>query len=137
MTVSGLSDWEYVSIVGHYNKLNQKPSVDPKLLARGYTEDQLAELEKRLGKTPGEWMSLNLHFKVRSERFDYPLFNYVISLFNQYHKNGVLPYSGPLADQPAKIIEIFEVLEQLQYEREEQIRKDHERQAKRQERRSR
>jgi hypothetical protein len=58
----------------------------------------------------------------RKNNFKYPYFSYVLNLYSQY-KKGSLPFPGSVSEQPAKIIEIFNVLEQLELEQQEKQRK--------------
>lgn len=73
--------------------------------------------------------SLNVSFHSKND-LKHPYFSYFIGLFLAYEK-GILPFSGSLVDQPAKIIEIFEVIQQLRLEREETVRKSIEKENKR------
>ncbi len=45
-------------------------------------------------------------------------------------QKGLLPFAGSLTDQPSKIMEIFDVLNQLKYESEENMRKSAEKENK-------
>lgn len=82
---------------------------------------------KHRKSSPRELISCNLHFKRSLDDFDYPYFDYLFTLFNQYHKHGTMPFLGNHAGQPAKILEIFELFEQLDNERQEKQRKEEER----------
>lgn len=53
------------------------------------------------------------------ENFQYPLMDQILFLHDKYNK-GILPYEGSLTDQPNKIIEIFQLIDQLHQEREQQ-----------------
>lgn len=119
--LSTLSDFEYVSIVGNYNNLDENDE-EQVLRDRGFSEDQIRYTLK--DKQGTSFKSLNVVFHEKN-KLKYPYFSYIITLFNQY-KNGTLPFTGSLVEQPAKIIEIFDVLYQLQYEQEENSRKKHE-----------
>jgi hypothetical protein len=79
-------------------------------------------------KSPKELISCNLHLKGSLEQWDYPIFGFIITLFNQYNKFGSLPFKGRLTDQPAKIIEIFDLLSQLDSEAQLKHKQDLERQ---------
>lgn len=57
--------------------------------------------------------------------FIYPDFNYFSMLYGQYEK-GNLPYPGSMSEQPNKVIEIFNVLDLLNIERQEKLHKEHE-----------
>lgn len=89
-----------------------------------------------MSKLPSEVISLDLHIKGDLEQFNYPYFDYVISLYDAYQNNGVMPFNGAHADQPAKIIEIFNILNSLMSERETRIREEQAREAQRQNRKT-
>lgn len=132
MDISSLSDWEYIQIVGHYNSLRKKEQIDPRLLAKGYSEEAIRQLEKQVGNNSADYIvSLNLRLHGNLRRFEYPYLSYALSMFDKYDKHGVLPHPGAHADQPAKLIEIFEILSQLQHELEEEMRREQERKSKR------
>jgi hypothetical protein len=137
MNISSLTSYEYVNLVGHYNKLTTKKRVDPRLLARGYSEEALKMLQEKMGSSNHEFISLDLHFKGDLDNWEYPHFNYVITLFDAYDRHGTLPYHGPQADQPAKIIEIFQVLDQLKTEQRQKMQEDHNREMEKQQRKKR
>lgn len=85
---------------------------------RGYSEQQIKHALK--GKQGNSFKSLNVVFHgANNLKYDY--FTYVLNLYNQY-KRGCLPFSGPVSQQPAKIIEIFNVLEQLELEQQDKQR---------------
>lgn len=46
------------------------------------------------------------------------------------YKKGTMPFPGSVVEQPAKIIEIFDVLTQLEQESEEKMRKKLEKEQK-------
>jgi hypothetical protein len=130
LEISSLNTYEYISIIGHYNRLTLDTQVDPRLLTRGYSEEALKEMKSRVAKLPSEVISLNLHFKQGIEKYEHPYFGYIITLFDAYDKNGVLPFPGSYADQPAKIIEIFATLDQLKNERQARLNQEAERDSK-------
>ena len=49
--------------------------------------------------------------------FQHPDFNFLITLFGEYNKYGTLPFPGALADQPAYIMEVFQILKSLKLEK--------------------
>lgn len=122
MSESGLSDWEYVSLVGHYNGLNEQKQV---LKDRGYSDAILKHLRKQKSVLTE---SLNVRFE--TDGIVYPYFNYVITLYFAYKNNGILPFPGSMVDQPAKIIEIFNVLDALTDEAKQRAAKEQERLSK-------
>lgn len=48
---------------------------------------------------------------------------FVLTLFDAYQK-GAMPYPGPPADQPAKVMEIFNILTALKTEYEARLQKE-------------
>ena len=111
-----MSVFDYVSIVGHYNKIQSGPTIDPRILERGYDETTLAMMRAKIQKETSALTSLNIKFGRPIEEFEYTKLGYVLTLYRAYSKTGVLPFSGNLADQPAQIIEIFNTLESLDLE---------------------
>jgi len=132
MSISSLSNYEYTQLIGHYNSIKFKEEIDPRLLDKGYTPEVLEQIKQGMTSKATEIISLNLKLKGPFDRFKYPYFDYVLTLFEQYNSNGAMPYPGSHHEQPSKIIEIFGILNQLKYEAEEQQQKEHERKAKKQ-----
>lgn len=131
LEVSSLSIYEYVSLIGHYCKVTLDKKIDPRLLSRGYTEEALEQMKLKMAKLPTEVISLDVHFKRGIEHISIEYFGYVLTLFDIYHRQGVLPYPGSMSEQPAKIIEIFQVLDELRIERETKLQEEQQREAKR------
>lgn len=127
--ISTISEYEYVSIIGNYNNVGEDDE-EQALRDRGFDENSIRYALK--DKQGTSFKSLNVSFHTKNN-FKYPYFSYIITLFNQY-KAGMLPFPGCLTEQPAKIIEIFDVLSQLQYEYEEKSRKKIEKESKKRER---
>ncbi len=123
-----------MNIVGHYNRLTTKKRIDPRLLSRGYSEDALKMLQDRMKDSHEELISLDLHLKGSLDRWDYPYFNYVMTLFDGYDRHGLLPFKGTHAEQPSKILEIFQVLDQLKTEREARIQEEQQREQQKKQR---
>lgn len=89
--------------------------IDPRLENRGYSPEVLAEVQAKKAKQRNSVVSMNMKFTEHLSRYQYPLMAYVLALHEQFEK-GVMPYPGSLSDQPAKIIEIFNLLSSLKYE---------------------
>jgi len=113
MNLSTLSTKEYVDIVGEYNYNIHGSSIDPAIYERGYTEQQLEMMEKQA--IPKTIQSCNLSISKPLEEFSFAGFDYTYGLYSHY-KKGILPFSGPVSEQPARIIEIFNLFYQLEYE---------------------
>jgi hypothetical protein len=94
-------------------------------------------MKSKMGKLPSEIISLNLHFKKGLDNYNYEYFGYVLSLFDAYDRLGILPFNGCFSDQPAKIIEIFNVLDQLKTERQMKLQEEQQRESKKQNRKKR
>lgn len=119
MSESGLSDYESATIIGHYNGLSENKK---DLKVRGYSDDMLKHIKKQK-KTLVE--SLGVKFK--EDGIVYPYFNYVVTLYFAYKNSGILPFPGSLVDQPAKIVEIFNLLDALSDEAQRRAAKEQER----------
>jgi hypothetical protein len=115
MQISSMSLEEYVSIVGHYNQYIHGPTIDPRILERGYSEAQLAELKTKMKSQSRTVTSLNIKFNRPIEEFIYPQMSYILTLFRNYEK-GQPPFPGAISEQPAQIMEIFNTLESLDLE---------------------
>lgn len=120
MEISSLSEWDYINIVGQYHRANGKATIDPALKDRGYTEAQLKALESKLKneKRGRVIKTLNLEISEDLSAFDYPMFNFIITTHRALEK-GLLPFQGSYAEQPAQIIEIFNLIDQLNFEAQE------------------
>ncbi len=116
--VSSLTDNEYVAIIGNYHNSGNVDE-DQVLRDRGYTEDQIKFVQKE--KMPEGLVSLDVVF-TGDNKVKYPYLSYILTLFSNY-KLGNLPFAGPVTKQPAKILEMFGLLERLGYEAEERMRK--------------
>lgn len=115
MRVSSLSLVDYVNLIGHYNRIQNGPTIDPRIYERGYTAEQIKAMEEKQRIEQGTISSLNIKFTGPIDEFNYTQFAYVYTLF-KYNKNGTLPFPGSLSDQPAQIMEIFNTLESLEVE---------------------
>lgn len=116
-SINSLTDKEYITLVGHYNNLMIKTSSDEEFLARGYSEEAIKEMRKAQVIKGRDVTSLNLKFKGGDlSKYKFPQFDYIYSLYDKYENHGVLPYSGSHSEQPAKIMEIFSILNSLRIE---------------------
>ncbi len=133
MRISNLSIVDYVNLIGHYNKIQSGPSIDPRLVERFKDQpERLAQIKEQMDKKgSNKIQSLNVVFKDQIENYMYPEFGYVYTLFKQYSENGVLPFTGPLADQPAQIIQVFNTLDGMELEQKEKAQKEANKKGKR------
>jgi hypothetical protein len=101
-------------------------NTDDDLASRGYTREQIEEMlkAKRSNKNANnEVLSLNIKFKHGVDNIKFPQFNYIYTMYSKYEKYGVLPFPGSLSEQPAKIIEIFGVINAIEAEEEKRLNK--------------
>lgn len=117
--ISTLSTEDYVNIVASYGHAasGYKAEVDPTLLSRGYTAEALALTKKIAPTVFTPVTSCGLRFTKHLSKFKYPLFGYALVLFENYER-GQLPFEGSVADQPAQVMELFALLQNLRNERE-------------------
>lgn len=109
MRISTLSLEEYVSLVAAFHSLNEK---EP-----DFSRHKPAQIEKmRKFEKFNPVKTLNMTFTKAFRNFPCEGFDYLTTLFGQYDRHGVLPFAGSLSEQPAKIIEVFNVLKALSFE---------------------
>lgn len=61
---------------------------------------------------------IGFHTCLCNPDFHHPNMSEILFLFENY-KRGVLPYNGTLTEQPAQLMEIFQLIENLHFEREQ------------------
>ena len=96
-------------------------SIDPDLYTRGYSEKQLEVMKQRV--IPKIITSCNLEISKPLEEFSFTGFDYSFGLYDHY-KSGNLPFNGPISEQPARVIEIFNLFKQLEHETQDRARKE-------------
>lgn len=74
--------------------------------------------------------SLNVRLSGNLSRFKYDNFSYIVNLHNAYEAHGLLPYPGSYSEQPATIIEIFNVIDHLMFERRDKMHKESQKEVK-------
>lgn len=118
MELSSLSYRDMVSIVAQYNTIysGSKSVDDAVLLDRGYTADQIAAMRKQSPQTFTPVESCGLKFKSDFSKVKYEHFHYLMNLYQMYEK-GCLPFPGSVSEQPAQIIEMFNIIQLLELER--------------------
>lgn len=72
----------------------------------------------------------NIEFHTCMGNFYHPSARSLIDVYYKY-QNGVMPFSGPYMEQPAKILEIFEVLEGLINEQQRELERKSDQEEKR------
>ena len=73
--------------------------------------------------TMNELISCGLYFTGGLHKYDLPFFSYLLTLYEKY-KQGTLPFPGSMSEQPAQIVEIFQVFDQLDFEKQEKIARE-------------
>jgi hypothetical protein len=68
------------------------------------------------GETERNYQLENVRFKKCPGNYTDTQVRYLVDWFMMYEK-GVMPFDGPMADQPAKIIEIFELIQSIRDEK--------------------
>lgn len=124
MDMSSLSNREYVNLVGNYRWLfseRGKTVTDQDLKGRGYTDKQISVVKETAIKSFKPFKVNNILFRKPLSEFKCDNLSYILFLFENYEK-GSLPFQGPVSDQPAKIIDIFNILYQVRQEHNDEQR---------------
>lgn len=128
--MSGLSFYEYATFIGHYQHLaSGKAGTEQKLETRGYSEAALKELEQHERKMISTVESQGLRFKRPLKEYESDILEYALQLHENYER-GQLPFPGSVSEQPAQIIQIFNLLSSLRNERVEKQNKREEKNGK-------
>lgn len=92
---------------------------DPRieLTNRGYSQQQI---ESVLKSKTNSTISSGLKFTKPTWHFEYSKLSYVLNLFENYER-GVLPFNGSVSEQPAQIIEIFNLLASLKQDQKRKL----------------
>lgn len=105
--ISTLTPPELVGLVARFRTIG-RPKID---LSR-YSKEQIEALRaEQVGET-----HLEILFERDLGEFDFPGFEYVLSLYFPWKRHGTLPYPGAVACQPNKIMQCFQVLQVLEME---------------------
>lgn len=123
-----MSTFDRIRLVSHHNSIYNNFGVNNSIFRKGYTQEQIDALIQRIGDQATMYESCGLQFKVNAEEYKHDMYSFLANTFHSYDSHGILPFSGGLADQPAQIIEYFEILSQLKYEHQQRL---HEEQKKR------
>jgi hypothetical protein len=118
MDMSSLSNKEYVNLVGHYRWLfseRGEATSQSDLKSRGYTDQQIEAVNRSKRKASKSFKVGNILFRKPLVEFKCDNLSYLLLLFENYEK-GLLPFNGPVSDQPAKVIDIFNILYQVRQE---------------------
>lgn len=80
---------------------------------KGYTKEQIEAMQSASSKQKRSVETLGFIFTKPLTHFKLDNFDYLASLFNNYDKYGNLPFQGPITENPAKVIEIFNIIKAL------------------------
>lgn len=84
------------------------------------TEEEIKFLRRTMGKLKN--ISCGIEFNLDYKAYpEYNHFNFVMTAAHAFNTGGVLPFSGALFEQPAQIMEILELIEMLDSERERDL----------------
>lgn len=121
--MSRLSTRDYVRIVATYGLQSgeHKELSDDELKGRGYNTAAINAIKKQKTGNAG-YKSQGLQFTGSLSDHNYSLMDYLFTLFVAYER-GVLPFIGSLSEQPAQIIEAFNLIHSLQIERSQRQQK--------------
>lgn len=120
MQISSVSFYERSLIVGQYNSYFQDNDIDPRLLSKGLTEQQIQQIRNRMGKK--EVVSLDLRFTKDLKLFKHPKFDFLYQLYDAWSSHNTLPFKGSFTDQPSQILEYFTIFDQLKYEQDKRAK---------------
>lgn len=123
LELSQLSIYEFILLVGNYNDAwdGSKNRVAPELQDGRYTPEQLELAQSRIKDRFEPFETCGLRFTKPFGHLKFDLLSYVLLLFENYER-GSLPFTGTVSEQPAQIMEIFNVLRQLKHEVESRAR---------------
>ena len=113
-----------MSLIANFNFLASGSKDKRKeLKQRGFTEQQI---EASLPTGEGKEISLNIVFKNGFESFKCDEISYLLETHSAFEKS-MLPFAGSFSEQPAKVIEVFQLISALKQERDDRARKEQER----------
>lgn len=117
LSISELGTTDFVNFVGQYNHAlsGGRDQVDSSLSSRGYAPEVLEAARKQALASFQPVTSCGLKFTKHLSHFKYPLFGYALLLFENYEK-GLLPFEGSVAEQPAQVMDLFGLIQNLKAE---------------------
>ena len=118
MELSSLSFYDMVRIIAQYNTLYSGKATlnDVDLKQRGYTDSMIAVMREKSVQVFTPVDTCGIRIKSDFSKVQYPHFHYLMNLFQMYEK-GCLPFPGTVSEQPAQIIEMFNIVQLLELER--------------------
>jgi hypothetical protein len=119
LRISSVTDYERALLVGHYLSVSDKPEIDPRLLDKGYTDEQIKEMRRHMGQNSA--VGLNFRFTKELKEYVHPNFGFLYTLYCAWDTHHTLPFRGSFTDQPNRMVDYFEVLDGLKHETEKKI----------------
>lgn len=126
LNLSSLELQTQVGIVAQFNQVSRS-STEQKLLDRGFSKEQVAYTLNQ--EKFNQVNSCGITF-TKPVDVPCPHFGTYLTLYHSF-KKGAMPFQGPVTDQPAHIIETFDLLDQLYHEAEVKAREQAKKEAKR------
>jgi hypothetical protein len=129
--ISSISDVEWISLKATLHAIENQELFCDNCLARG--KDNPAAAEKFRAVRGCETPAVQTVYSLDNDRLKFKrcVGNYVssgivkwVSLSDQYAK-GIMPFRGALTDQPAKVIELFSLIETWRSELQTKRMKEH------------
>lgn len=120
--MSRVSTFDYICIVAEFNCIltGEKDNTED-LRRRGFSEAQINAAQKQSKLNRKE---LNgLVFTVPLHKFKYENLGYVLTLFENYER-GQLPFPGSVSEQPAQIMDILNIIQNLKLEQQKKVDKE-------------
>ena len=111
-----MTEYERVILIGHYLSFSVNNDIDPRLLKRGFTDEQIQQIREHMGENSA--VGLNLKFTRDLKEFVHPQFDFIYNMYDAWKTHNVLPFRGSYTEQPNKIIEHFSTLDGLSHESE-------------------
>lgn len=117
LRISSVTEYERALLVGEYLSFSKNNGIDPRLLKRGFTDQQLAEMRKAMGSR--SIIGLNIRFENDIKSYKHPNSGFIYTIFQAWDKHNALPFSGGYSEQPNKVIEYFSIMDELKFEAEQ------------------
>lgn len=130
LAVSSLSLADQVTLIGHYLKDKNVKPTDVRIKSKGYSPEQLAQLEKHLAVKKADSHSALGVVIQNVERFEFPNYYSYFQAFVAYDNHGILPFSGGYFEQPGQLMDIFDVFKSIQLEEDAKRQKELEQKSK-------
>ena len=133
MQLSEISLYEYVTINATWHYVNHERQFNCKKQLVKYQKHSEAQVEDFLNKNGCQDRIIktvrhsvnNINFYSCICNFNNTFMSFYLEMHELY-KKGIMPYQGGLDQQPAYLLEIFNVIDSLYFERNKELAKAHE-----------